>query len=45
MNLDEIWYGCYAIGGCSKLVLFNFLQLVIPTALAPLAIGSYSDVR
>jgi hypothetical protein len=28
---SEIWYGRYAIGGCSKLVLFNFLQSVIPT--------------
>jgi hypothetical protein len=30
-NLDEMWYGCYAIGDYPKIVLYNFLQLVIPT--------------
>jgi hypothetical protein len=29
-DLDEIWHGCYATGGYPKLILFNFLQLVIP---------------
>jgi hypothetical protein len=52
MDLDEIWYGCYATGDYPKIVLLNFLQPVIPTwreqtyevgsALAPLA--TYSDV-
>jgi hypothetical protein len=26
MDLDEIWYGHYAIGDYPKIVLFNFLQ-------------------
>jgi hypothetical protein len=29
--LDEIWYGRYAIGDNPKIVLFSFLQSVIPT--------------
>jgi hypothetical protein len=55
-DLDEIWYERYAIGEYPKIVLFNFLQSVIPTwrttknlwgwidTSAPLAIGPYSDV-
>jgi hypothetical protein len=31
MDLDEIWYGYYAIGHYSKVVLFSFPQLIIPT--------------
>jgi hypothetical protein len=31
MDLDEIWYGHYAIGEYPKIILFNFLQLAIPT--------------
>lgn len=27
---DEIWYGHYVTEGYSKLILFNFLQLVVP---------------
>jgi hypothetical protein len=30
-DLDETWYGHYAIGDYPKIVLFNFLQSVIPT--------------
>jgi hypothetical protein len=30
-DLDEIYYGHYDIGDNPKIVLFNFLQLVIPT--------------
>jgi hypothetical protein len=30
-DLDEIWYGRYAIGAYSKIALFNFLQQVIET--------------
>jgi hypothetical protein len=30
-DLDEIWYGCYAIGKYPKIVLYDFLQSVIPT--------------
>jgi hypothetical protein len=30
-DLDEIWYGCYALGAYPKIVLFNFLQSVVPT--------------
>jgi hypothetical protein len=30
-GLDEIWYGCYAIWDYPKIVLYNFLQSVIPT--------------
>jgi hypothetical protein len=55
-DLDEIWYGPYAIGIYPKIVLLNFLQSVIATnmadeqtcevgsTLAPLAIGPYNDV-
>jgi hypothetical protein len=31
MDFDEIWYGHYATGGYPKIVLFNFLDSVIPT--------------
>jgi hypothetical protein len=31
MDLDEIWYGHYAMGVYPKIVFFNFLQHVIPT--------------
>jgi hypothetical protein len=31
MDFDEILYGHYAIEGYPKLILFSFLQLVIPT--------------
>jgi hypothetical protein len=31
MDLVEIWHGHYAIGVCLKVILFNFLQLVIST--------------
>jgi hypothetical protein len=30
-DLDEIWNGYYAIGIFPKIVLFNFLQSIIPT--------------
>jgi hypothetical protein len=30
-DLNEIWYGCCAFGIYPKIVLFNFLQSVIPT--------------
>jgi hypothetical protein len=30
-DLDEIWYGRYAIGEYPKILLLNFLQSVIPT--------------
>jgi hypothetical protein len=30
-DFDEYWYGYYATGGYPKLILFNFLQSVIPT--------------
>jgi hypothetical protein len=30
-DLNEIWYGRYATGDYPKIVLFNFLQSVIPT--------------
>jgi hypothetical protein len=30
IDIDEIWYGLYAIGVYPKILLFNFLQLVIP---------------
>jgi hypothetical protein len=30
-DLDEIWYGHYATADYPKFILFNFLQLVIPT--------------
>jgi hypothetical protein len=30
-DLDQIWYGCYAIGEYPETVLYNFFQLVIPT--------------
>jgi hypothetical protein len=29
-DLDDIWYGSYAIGIYPKIVLFNFLQSAIP---------------
>jgi hypothetical protein len=29
-NLDEIWYGRYATGANPKIVIFNFLQSVLP---------------
>jgi hypothetical protein len=29
-DLDEIWYGRYAIGDYPKIVLYNFLQSVMP---------------
>jgi hypothetical protein len=29
-DFDEIWYGHYAIGGWSKLVLFNFVHSLAP---------------
>jgi hypothetical protein len=31
-DLDEIWYGHYAIGDYPKIVILNFLQSVIPTS-------------
>jgi hypothetical protein len=31
VDLDEIWYGLYAIGGYAEIMLLNFLQSVIPT--------------
>jgi hypothetical protein len=31
VDLDEIWYRRYAIGDYTKIILYNFLQLVIPT--------------
>jgi hypothetical protein len=31
MDLDEIWYGRYAIGDYLEIVIFDFLQSVIPT--------------
>lgn len=31
MGFQEIWYGYYATEGLSKYILFNFLQLLIPT--------------
>jgi hypothetical protein len=31
MDLGGIWYGCYAIGDYLKIILQNFLQLLIPT--------------
>jgi hypothetical protein len=30
-DLDEIWYGRYATEDYPKIILFNYLQLVIPT--------------
>jgi hypothetical protein len=30
MDLDEIWYGRHAIGDYPEIILYNFLQLVIP---------------
>jgi hypothetical protein len=30
-DLDEIWYGRYAVGVCLKTLVFNFPQSVIPT--------------
>jgi hypothetical protein len=30
LDFDEIWCGYYTIGGYPKLILFNFLQSVIP---------------
>jgi hypothetical protein len=30
-DFDEIWYGRYAVGGYRFLILFNFLQSIIPT--------------
>jgi hypothetical protein len=30
MDFDEIWHGRYAIGVSPKIVLFDFLHLVIP---------------
>jgi hypothetical protein len=29
-NVDEIWYGLYAIGGYPKHMLTDFLHVVIP---------------
>jgi hypothetical protein len=29
-DFDEIWGARYATGRCPKIVIFNFLQLVIP---------------
>jgi hypothetical protein len=29
-DFDEISYGLYAIGGYPKIILFNFLQIIIP---------------
>jgi hypothetical protein len=47
-DLDEIWYGLYAIGDYPKIVLLNFLQYEqtceVGSTIAPLAIGPYSDV-
>jgi hypothetical protein len=31
-DLDEIWYGRYVIEDYPKILLYNFLQSVIPTA-------------
>jgi hypothetical protein len=31
MDVNEIWYGCYATGDYPQIVLYNFLQSVIPT--------------
>jgi hypothetical protein len=28
-DVDKIWYGCYAIGGHPKLIIFNLLQSVV----------------
>jgi hypothetical protein len=30
-DLDKMWYGICAIGGCPKIIYFSFLPLVIPT--------------
>jgi hypothetical protein len=30
-DLDDIWYGCCAIGVYPNIILFSFLQLVVPT--------------
>jgi hypothetical protein len=30
-DLDEIWYGQYVFGKHPKIVLFNFIQAVLPT--------------
>jgi hypothetical protein len=30
MDLDEIWYRCYAIAGFPKIVFSSFLQLAVP---------------
>jgi hypothetical protein len=55
MDLDEIWYGCYAIEGYPIVVVFNFLQSIIPTwqmielvkwgRHMPLTIGPCNDVQ
>lgn len=31
MDLNEIWNGCYPTGDYPKSILFNFIQLVVPT--------------
>jgi hypothetical protein len=32
MENNDIWYGCYAMGRYSKLILFKFLHMLIPTS-------------
>jgi hypothetical protein len=55
VDLNEIWYGHYSIWDYCKIILLDFIQLVIPTwqrnklgevlsTLVPLAVISKSDV-